>query len=72
MRDCLNILVRYLGTLTVLFYSAGNMLMDTHPVYVIIEFYLCGDDHRVELKVTQFRKLFNPLVLGVHRKVTQT
>lgn len=29
--------------------------MDIHPVDIIYEFYLCGDDHTVELKVTQSR-----------------
>ena len=38
-----------------LFYSVGGMLMDIHPVDIIYEFYLCGDDHTVELKVTQSR-----------------
>ena len=31
--------------------------MDIHSVYITYEFYLCGDDHRVELKVTKFRTM---------------
>ena len=57
MQGCLHILAKYLGSLTVLFYSAGDLLMDIHSVYITYEFYLCGDDHRVELKVTKFRTM---------------
>ena len=55
MPGCFHVLVRYLGQLTMLFYSVGGMLMDIHPVDIIYEFYLCGDGHTVELKVTQSR-----------------
>ena len=52
MLGCFYISVWYLDSLTILFYTAGGLLMDIHPEYKAYEFYLCGDGHTVELEIT--------------------